>query len=187
MKRDTEGSMNGPSVPQMATRSSELKSALWAAANTLRGSAVDRTDWKGYILPLYSSNASPTSGTKRRPKHRRSMARPIYRCFQSPPPRRGGFVAEVNGGLLAARSSGATTKRVTYTNQRLRQRLLKRDPSFRRARRLPLERCSGGAGQRGRRATPGDAGNLNAQILTRCFECSETLTGVTRKSSPTNS
>jgi type I restriction enzyme M protein len=30
----------------------DLKSALWDAANTLRGSAVDRTDWKGYILPL---------------------------------------------------------------------------------------------------------------------------------------
>jgi type I restriction enzyme M protein len=29
-----------------------LKAALWDAANTLRGSAVDRTDWKGYILPL---------------------------------------------------------------------------------------------------------------------------------------
>uniref|UniRef100_UPI003532520F type I restriction-modification system subunit M N-terminal domain-containing protein n=1 Tax=Pararhizobium sp. IMCC3301 TaxID=3067904 RepID=UPI003532520F len=33
-------------------RAAELKSALWDAANTLRGSAVDRTDWKGYILPL---------------------------------------------------------------------------------------------------------------------------------------
>ena len=30
----------------------EIKSALWEGANTLRGSAVDRTDWKGYILPL---------------------------------------------------------------------------------------------------------------------------------------
>ncbi|MFC1791664.1 N-6 DNA methylase [Gemmatimonadota bacterium] len=30
----------------------ELKSTLWEAANILRGSAVDRTDWKGYILPL---------------------------------------------------------------------------------------------------------------------------------------
>lgn len=30
----------------------EVRSALWNAANTLRGSAVDRTDWKGYILPL---------------------------------------------------------------------------------------------------------------------------------------
>ncbi|MET3525491.1 type I restriction-modification system subunit M [Phenylobacterium koreense] len=29
-----------------------MKSALWEAANILRGSAVDRTDWKGYILPL---------------------------------------------------------------------------------------------------------------------------------------
>jgi type I restriction enzyme M protein len=29
-----------------------LKSTLWEAANILRGSAVDRTDWKGYILPL---------------------------------------------------------------------------------------------------------------------------------------
>jgi type I restriction enzyme M protein len=34
------------------TDSSSLESALWAAANALRGSAVDRTDWKGYILPL---------------------------------------------------------------------------------------------------------------------------------------
>lgn len=30
----------------------ELKSHLWNCAETLRGSAVDRTDWKGYILPL---------------------------------------------------------------------------------------------------------------------------------------
>ena len=30
----------------------DLKSKLWEAANVLRGSAVDRTDWKGYILPL---------------------------------------------------------------------------------------------------------------------------------------
>ncbi|EPC01899.1 hypothetical protein L861_19805 [Litchfieldella anticariensis FP35 = DSM 16096] len=34
------------------TNGSPLKSALWEAANHLRGSAVDRTDWKGYILPL---------------------------------------------------------------------------------------------------------------------------------------
>ena len=31
----------------------ELQSVLWEAANILRGSAVDRTDWKGYILPLF--------------------------------------------------------------------------------------------------------------------------------------
>ena len=30
----------------------KLKNHLWEAANILRGSAVDRTDWKGYILPL---------------------------------------------------------------------------------------------------------------------------------------
>jgi len=29
-----------------------MKSALWEAANILRGSAVDPTDWKGYILQL---------------------------------------------------------------------------------------------------------------------------------------
>jgi type I restriction enzyme M protein len=29
-----------------------LKSVLWDAASILRRSAVDRTDWKGYILPL---------------------------------------------------------------------------------------------------------------------------------------
>lgn len=32
--------------------SSDLRSKLWQAADILRGSAVDRTDWKGYILPL---------------------------------------------------------------------------------------------------------------------------------------
>ena len=31
---------------------SELASHLWEAANILRGSPVDRTDWKSYILPL---------------------------------------------------------------------------------------------------------------------------------------
>ena len=30
----------------------DLKSRLWDCAQTLRGSAVDRTDWKAYILPL---------------------------------------------------------------------------------------------------------------------------------------
>ena len=30
----------------------DLQSHLWEAADILRGSAVDRTDWKGYILPL---------------------------------------------------------------------------------------------------------------------------------------
>ena len=34
------------------TSSSQLRTRLWDAANILRGSAVDRTDWKGYILPL---------------------------------------------------------------------------------------------------------------------------------------
>ena len=37
---------------RMATDRKDLKSTLWEAANILRGSAVDRTDWKGYILPL---------------------------------------------------------------------------------------------------------------------------------------
>jgi len=31
---------------------SQLESHLWEAANILRGSPVDRTDWKTYILPL---------------------------------------------------------------------------------------------------------------------------------------
>jgi type I restriction enzyme M protein len=31
---------------------SDLESYLWEAANILRGSPVDRTDWKSYILPL---------------------------------------------------------------------------------------------------------------------------------------
>jgi type I restriction-modification system DNA methylase subunit len=30
----------------------QLESHLWEAANILRGSPADRTDWRSYILPL---------------------------------------------------------------------------------------------------------------------------------------
>lgn len=43
---------NQSSLAVARKESGSLRSALWDAANTLRGSAVDRTDWKGYILPL---------------------------------------------------------------------------------------------------------------------------------------
>ena len=36
----------------MTVNLQDLKSHLWECAEILRGSAVDRTDWKGYILPL---------------------------------------------------------------------------------------------------------------------------------------
>jgi len=36
----------------MGTDLADLKSHLWNCAGILRGSAVDRTDWKAYILPL---------------------------------------------------------------------------------------------------------------------------------------
>ncbi len=39
------------SLPASITLS-ELESHLWEAANILRGSPVDRTDWKSYILPM---------------------------------------------------------------------------------------------------------------------------------------
>jgi len=52
MKSKMQALAKGQSLAQAATCASGLKSALWDAANTLRGSAVDRTDWKGYILPL---------------------------------------------------------------------------------------------------------------------------------------
>jgi type I restriction enzyme M protein len=46
------GSTELSTVANGRTSSTQLKSTLWEAANILRGSAVDRTDWKGYILPL---------------------------------------------------------------------------------------------------------------------------------------
>ena len=36
----------------MSLTAQELESKLWSAANILRGSAVGRTDWMAYILPL---------------------------------------------------------------------------------------------------------------------------------------
>ena len=44
---------------------SRLKAALWECAEILRGSAVDRTDWKAYILPLLFFKRISTSGTRR--------------------------------------------------------------------------------------------------------------------------
>jgi type I restriction enzyme M protein len=36
----------------MKTNGNGIKNRLWDCAEILRGSAVDRTDWKVYILPL---------------------------------------------------------------------------------------------------------------------------------------
>src|SRR3954465_11978937 len=44
--------MPGQSALPLPVTLSELESHLWEAANILRGSPVDRTDWKSYILPL---------------------------------------------------------------------------------------------------------------------------------------
>jgi type I restriction enzyme M protein len=41
-----------PFVKHLQLTQSQLESHLWEAANILRGSPVDRTDWKAYILPL---------------------------------------------------------------------------------------------------------------------------------------
>jgi type I restriction enzyme M protein len=41
-----------PESSKPPSKNQKLGSALWECANTLRGSAVDRTDWKAYILPL---------------------------------------------------------------------------------------------------------------------------------------
>jgi type I restriction enzyme M protein len=45
-------SIHGLLEREMPLTLSELKSRLWNSAEILRGSAVDRTDWKAYILPL---------------------------------------------------------------------------------------------------------------------------------------
>ncbi len=51
--RSTSPALVSPSKSQTDPASlSELESHLWEAANILRGSPVDRTDWKSYILPL---------------------------------------------------------------------------------------------------------------------------------------
>jgi type I restriction enzyme M protein len=44
--------MNSQSALALPVTLAELESHLWEAANILRGSPVDRTDWKSYILPL---------------------------------------------------------------------------------------------------------------------------------------
>src|SRR5438477_9280760 len=44
-------SIGGPSTSVVLTAAA-LRAQLWNCADILRGSAVDRTDWKAYILPL---------------------------------------------------------------------------------------------------------------------------------------
>ena len=41
-------------MPASSLTLQELKSDIWNCAQILRGSAIDRTDWKGYIRPLLS-------------------------------------------------------------------------------------------------------------------------------------
>ncbi len=57
--RDTEARIPPPRAaqgsagePRKMSMMKDLKSHLWNCAQILRGSAVDRTDWKAYILPL---------------------------------------------------------------------------------------------------------------------------------------
>src|SRR5215216_5662447 len=47
-----KGSVASKFIMQSFVTLSTLESHLWEAANILRGSPVDRTDWKSYILPL---------------------------------------------------------------------------------------------------------------------------------------
>lgn len=44
--------MKHPALSEYTPTLAQLESHLWEAANILRGSPVDRTDWKSYILPL---------------------------------------------------------------------------------------------------------------------------------------
>ncbi|MBZ5713768.1 N-6 DNA methylase [Nannocystis pusilla] len=52
--RNSTGANPPPAAPpaQPLLELGALESHLWEAANILRGSPVDRTDWKSYILPL---------------------------------------------------------------------------------------------------------------------------------------
>src|SRR5262245_40566981 len=47
-----EGDSLAATIVASPVATNGLKSALWECAEILRGSAVDRTDWKAYILPL---------------------------------------------------------------------------------------------------------------------------------------
>jgi type I restriction enzyme M protein len=50
--KNTNISMQQATLRSQPLTLSELEAHLWEAANILRGSPVDRTDWKSYILPL---------------------------------------------------------------------------------------------------------------------------------------
>ena len=43
---------DAPPMPDRPLTLADLESDLWGCAQILRGSAIDRTDWKGWILPL---------------------------------------------------------------------------------------------------------------------------------------
>ncbi len=70
-----------PAESEQASTHNWLRSTLWNAANTLRGSAVDRTDWKGYILPLLFFKRISDVWDERRRRLEITMARPIHPCF----------------------------------------------------------------------------------------------------------
>ena len=51
-RRDLGASMDGSALGRQALSPNELESRLWECANILRGSPVDRADFKTYIFPL---------------------------------------------------------------------------------------------------------------------------------------
>jgi len=50
--KQTPSRMQPQTTPPPDVKLQQLESHLWGAANILRGSPLDRTDWKSYILPL---------------------------------------------------------------------------------------------------------------------------------------
>ena len=77
-----------PPLFQQTITLPELESFLWEAANILRGSPVDRTDWKTHILPPRFSSASGHLGRempepRREPLHC-ANATPMANCTASP-------------------------------------------------------------------------------------------------------
>ncbi len=49
----------------MPANHNDIKSRLWEAANILRGSAVDRTDWKAYPSDISLKEVTRSTGISR--------------------------------------------------------------------------------------------------------------------------
>lgn len=105
--------MSQPSLFSSPITLSELESHLWEAANILRGSPVDRTEWKSYIYPPDVTHRVCLAIEEKSTWH--SQYGPLLTEFGKPTLNKslGYYVADLTGMQSSGQSAQAKSKLIS--------------------------------------------------------------------------